>query len=293
MQNIAITGASGFIGKNLAKSIAQTSDYNIYLIVRKSSDLREFGEFKNIHPIIYEGSFDSLNDFFSQVRIDVVIHLATLYIFDHKPQNIDDLIDSNIKFGCHLLEAMALNNCQKFINAASYIQNYFSDEYYPSCLYAATKQSMMDIIDYYSVQRNINAITLKLYDVYGANDPRKKILNLFKEYQANNDILPMSLGNQEIRLTHISDIITAFLTALNMLQNCSKCNHDTYYVAAESYSLRELASIFEEVSGKPLKINWGALPYRKNQPMKSFLGKILPNWQPIISLRNGIKITLK
>jgi dTDP-4-dehydrorhamnose 3,5-epimerase len=277
MKNIALTGTTGFIGKNLVKQMSQNPDIKIHAIVRKNSDL-SFLKDHNIDLIFYDGTFNSLNEFFSKEKIDVVIHLATLYLFEHKPQEIDGLIDSNIKFGCHLLEAAAMNNCRKFINAGSYIQNYFSEEYYSSCLYAATKESLQNIIDYYALNRGLSAITLKLYDVYGANDDRKKILNSFKKLSENGERLKMSPGEQELRLTYVDDVLEAIEISIKMLENFT-AEHKIYYVGAEAYKLKEVAKIFEEISKKTLNIEWGAFPYREGQPMKSYIGELLPNWK--------------
>lgn len=290
MRNIAITGATGFVGSGLVKFLSQLPNINLYLIARKSSDLNQFKNLPNINIAFYDGTFDSLNIFFGQNKIDLTIHLATLYIFDHNPQNIDNLIDTNIKFGCHLLEAMSSNNCHHLINAGTYIQNYFSDDYYPSCLYAATKQAMMDIIDYYVAKKNISAITLKLYDAYGPLDKRKKILNLLIEAKQTGQHLNMTAGEQEMRLTHINDICSAFMIAADLIKNSDYHNtHSVYYVGGKAYKLKEIVNLFEKITKQNVNINWGAVPYREKQPIKSYIGKILPNWQAELNLEDGIK----
>ena len=287
MRNLVLTGSTGFIGKNLLIRISKNPEIKIHAIIRKNSDIN-FLKNHNVNLVFYDGTFGSLNNFFSKEKIDVVTHLATFYLFDHKPQEIDELIDSNIKFGCHLLEAATINNCKKFINAGSYIQNYFSEKYYPSCLYAATKESLQKIIDYYALNRGLSAITLKLYDVYGANDDRKKILNSFKELSENGKKLKMSPGEQELRLTYIDDVLEAIELSTKMLENFN-AEHKIYYVGSETHKLKEIAKIFERLSGRSLNIEWGAFPYREGQPMKSYIGELLPNWKSKTNLESGIK----
>lgn len=284
--NIAVTGVTGFIGKHFVRYAEQNLDANIYAIVRQSSDLSELRS-DGLNLVFYDGTFASLNDFFSKKKIDAVVHLAGFVKAEHKSSDIDNLIDSNIKFGCHLLEAACGNNCRSFVNIGTYFQNYFSEEYYPSSIYAATKQSMQNIIDYYVINQDLNAITLKLFDTYGPNDSRKKILNLFKEYQESGKELKMSPGEQEIRLVYIDDVLEALMTALNLVKNSQ--GHKIYYVGSKAYKLREVAKIFEEVTAAKLNINWGALPYRKNQPLKSYIGELLPNWESKTDLRDGIR----
>lgn len=287
--NILITGATGFVGRNFSKYAVENFGGKIYAIIRENSDASLLDKL-GITTILYDGRVDSLNDFFSKTKIDVIVHLATLYIFDHKPSEVAELIDSNIKFGCNLLEAASNNNCHNFINAGSYIQNYFSEEFYPSCLYAVTKQSFQNVIDYYSLNRGVKAITLKLYDVYGPNDERKKILNLFREGKK----MKMSPGEQEMRLTYIDDILNAFKIAIESLFSYSNTEgHKVYYVGSKAYKLKEVAKIFERVSKIPLDIEWGAFPYRNNQPINSYIGDTLPGWKPEIDLESGIKSFLQ
>lgn len=287
--NIAVTGVTGFIGKHFVQYAEQNLDANIYAIVRKSSDLSALQN-NDLNLVFYDGTIASLNDFFRKNKVDVIVHLAAFSKAEHESCDVDTLIDSNIKFGCHLLEVACANGCKNFVNTGSYFQNYFSEEYYPSLLYSATKQSMQNIIDYYVVNRDLNAITLKLFDTYGPGDNRKKILNLFKEYQESGKELKMSPGEQEVRLTYIDDVVKAFAAAINLLKTSQ--GHEVHYVGSEAYKLKEVAQIFEEVTDKKINIKWGALPYRKNQPLKSYIGKLLLGWKSEVDLKDGIKLTL-
>jgi CDP-paratose synthetase len=287
MKKIVITGATGFLGRHLFKYLkANSSESEVYAILRQSSDISLLPG--QIVPIVCDNSFDSLNKVFFEHKFDTLIHLATRYVFDHSPNDINELIESNIKFGFNLLEAASLNGCLKFLNAGSYTQNYFSDDFYPSSLYSVTKQAMENAVSYYSMNRNLSAITLKLYDVYGNGDNRKKIINLFKESQEKDLKLKMSPGEQEIRLTYIDDVLEAIKVSIKMLETFTN-KHRIYYVGAESYKLKEVARIFEKTSKKPLNIEWGAFPYREGQPMKSYIGNLLPGWESKIDLKDGIE----
>ena len=56
-------------------------------------------------------------------------------------------------------------------------------------------------------------------------------------------------------------------------------------------SVRELAGIVSEVTGKPLNINWGGRPYREREFMDTPLSayQVLPLWKPKVSLRKGVQ----
>ena len=69
--------------------------------------------------------------------------------------------------------------------------------------------------------------------------------------------------------------------------------HYIYYVGGKSYKLQDIVKLFEEISGKQVNIEWGAIPYRDNQPLKCYIGQLLPNWKPVIELKDGIEQLLK
>ena len=94
-------------------------------------------------------------------------------------------------------------------------------------------------------------------------------------------------------ISFIDDIVSAFILLSKILsQNNSIINNgDVYAVNADKrYTLKELSKIFEKVTGKQLKINWGKLDYRKREVMVPWKnGKSVPGWKPKINLEEGIK----
>ena len=62
------------------------------------------------------------------------------------------------------------------------------------------------------------------------------------------------------------DVVLAYEIALNLLTNRSGYQHSCYGVAhSEVYSLKQIANVVERVTGKKLKTEWGALPYRERE----------------------------
>lgn len=58
----------------------------------------------------------------------------------------------------------------------------------------------------------------------------------------------------------------------------------------DSYQLKEVISIFEEVTNKKVNVVWGGKPYRKREVMTLWdKGDKLPNWNANISLKEGLK----
>jgi len=291
-KTIIVTGASGFIGSNLSLSFINNG-FDVHILSRQESDL-SFLKSHEAHFTnhIYDGSVQKLKQTFHEVKPTHVFHLASLFLAQHNDSNISNLLESNIIFSTHLVEAMASSNVKYLINTGTSWQHFEDSEYNPVNLYAATKQSFETILEFYIQTFEIKVLTLKLFDTYGANDPRKKILSLLNDHAKSGTALSMSPGDQKIDLVHIDDVIEAFELSYNtILEQTEKHMH--YGVSSnQPLSLKELVYIFEETLDVKLKIDWGKREYRKREVMIPWTKSAkLPGWKNKISLKEGLLLT--
>jgi CDP-3, 6-dideoxy-D-glycero-L-glycero-4-hexulose-4-reductase len=287
-KKILITGATGYTGYALAEYFS--TNFEVICLVRKSSKQDKIKNLKKFSVVeYYHGDYESIENIFKNNQIDAVVHTAAISQYDYKTNEIAGMIDTSISMGTYLLHAMAEYNCTKLINFSSYWQHYKNAKYQPICLYAALKQSFEDIIDFFSFDKNISSISLKMTDIYGPNDDRPKLFTLLKNYSGNK--IKLSEGKQKINLIHITDVISAVIQALKLLDDkkYSKKHNKFFVYGNETLSIREIVSIYKKITKKELEVDWGALPYRKNQIMMPFLGKKLPQFKAKKSLNNAIK----
>ena len=285
-----LTGATGFIGSHLATYLV-ADGWDVHIIIRPNSNyslLRDI--INNITIYIHDGSSSDMLNIFSKAQPATVFHLASLFLDQHQPEDIEPMIKSNILFGVQLLEAMKLHHVCRLINTGTSWQHYNNADYDPVCLYAATKQAFEDILKYYIETTSIHAITLKLFDTFGPNDLRNKLFQLFKIMQDNTAAISFSEGEQLIDLVYIDDVVDAFYKAAVLLQNNSII-YDCFSISSgHPLSLKDLVKIYCNLSGKQLPIDWGSKPYRPREVMIPWnMGKPLPNWHPKYSLESGIK----
>lgn len=288
-----ITGATGFVGSHLARRLVQEG-WRVHIVSRADSRLPEAEEFAHVTNHIYDGSTESMVNCVVQAKPDVVFHLASLFLSQHAIKDVNALIQSNVLSGSQLLEAMKVNQVTHIVNTGTSWQHYNNEDYNPVCLYAATKQAFEAILEFYVQACDIKAITLKLFDTYGPDDPRPKLFHLLKKAAASGEPLNMSPGEQLIDLVHIDDVVEAYLIAAQQLLEGKVSRHETYAVSSGNpIPLKELVQIYSAISGSVISVNWGARPYRFREVMKTWnCGVKLPSWSPQISLENGVKKAL-
>lgn len=283
--NILVTGATGFIGTNLTRELRKQN--NLFILGQFEGDPEKLG----LSGIIMTDDIQRLADYIKENQIEGIIHLASLYLTVHTPEQVKDLVSSNVYFGTAVLEAASLAGCVKwFLNTGSIWQNYNTKgtEYNPVNLYAATKQAFIDMAKYYRDVFGIKFCTLKLCDTYGPNDTRKKLFKLFKDYSESGEVLKMSPGEQLIDLLYITDIVAGFTQLAKLLSSDADLKDEYVLSSGRQIPLKELANLFIQVSGRNLKIEWGGLPYRAREVMVPWKGETVPGWKAKVKVEEGI-----
>ena len=297
MQHILVTGATGFIGSNLVRKLVQEQMKVTALVRDKLKTEIEFSELKekeNLFFFQWNHSVFALAEYMKENKVDCVVHLATKYITQSTAEDIDELVEGNIVFGMKVLEAMKLANIKNFINSSTSWQHYQNEIYCPTNVYAATKQAFEDILKYYTNAEQIRAIVLEIYDTYGAFDKRNKLLNAWKKLVATGEGMALSPGEQSLDYVYIEDVLSGILQAINILNELpvEANGYERKYALStdETYTLKEIAQLFEEVYEKKLSITWGGKPYREREVMEPYRGlERLPGWNTNYDLRNGLK----
>lgn len=291
MKKVIVTGATGFIGSNLVYKLIENG-FEVGILCRDLSRVDMLSSLENKIKIYRTN--DDLNkiiDVFKEFQPDCVFHIASLFIAEHSKGDVDKLIKSNILYPNIILEAMKECGITNIINTGTAWQHYSNEEYNPVCLYAATKEAFEKLAEYYVRALEFKCITLKIFDSYGPNDNRGKLMSILKNKALNKEKLHMTEGNQKIDLTHIDDITNGFIKAYEYLDTMDLGKHEKYALCTgRELTLKKALEIFQKETGYKLDIEWGAKNYRKREVMNLWTTyKKLPNWESNISFEEGVK----
>lgn len=290
MPRALITGAAGFIGGGLTRRLL-AEGWEVHVLLGRLCRREALADVEDqVTVYTHDGSMESMLTLMGEARPDVVFHLAALFLSDHRPEDVGDLVSSNILFSVQLVEAMAAHGVRRLVNTGTSWQHFGTAEYRPVNLYAATKQAFEDILAYYHDAQGLSCITLKLYDTYGPGDRRRKLIHNLLEAAQTGETLAMSPGEQEVELTHVVDVTAAFGRAAELLLEAEKPLLAAYLVPGHRLTVRDLVVLISRVAGRPIQAAWGGRPYRPREVMLPVEAEArrLPGWMPRIGLEAGI-----
>jgi nucleoside-diphosphate-sugar epimerase len=269
-----ITGATGYIGSQLQRHLTAKG--------------------WSIVPIDRGMKTEQMIELLRTQKPDVVFHLASLFIAEHKPSDIEPLIASNVLFGAMLAEAMAVTGHKLLVNTGTSWQHFGPGERDPVALYSATKNAFEEILKYYVSAENFRVVTLKIFDSYGPNDPRPKLVPKLIACFDSGVTPELSPGEQKLDLVHVNDLVRAFeIAALELVAIGVDVGigsmQDFALNSGTPVSLREVIALIERLKGRSLNVKWGARPYRRREVMEPWTkGRVLPGWETSVTLEQGL-----
>ncbi len=287
-QRILITGATGFIGSNIINLLLEKKIY-IYDILRKKNKnnkyIKKLQKKKNYFPIFYN-KFNDLEEKLKKININMVINCATYYSNKNDVETIEKLIQTNIIFCSIILETLK-KKIKKFINFGSMMEYSHGNNFSPKNFYAITKFSFQKIEEFYKKDNpKIKFYDLKLYETYGDNDKREKIIpTIIKKYSQNKNITIVS-KNLAMNFVHIESLMLAVKMIIkNQIQEGEYCIKNKKFT-----KIKELIDSLNKKLKKKIKTKYLSSKkfYYYNNKLKNF-----PYWSDKKNLENFLLYKLK
>ena len=254
-KTVFVTGASGFIGSNLAKRILATEpdtkvigldNMNDYYDVRiKEARLAELQKFEN-YTFIKGNLADKalINSIFEQYHPDIVVNLGAQAGVRYSITNPDAYIESNMIGFYNILEACRHYPVEHLVYASSssvYGSNkkvpYSTDDKVdnPVSLYAATKKSNELMAHAYSKLYNIPSTGLRFFTVYGpAGRPDMAYFGFTNKLVNGETIKIFNYGNCKRDFTYVDDIVEGTIRVIDHAPKAEECAHG---VPAKVYNI--------------------------------------------------------
>tara|TARA_B110000014_G_C20061550_1_gene552880 strand:- start:445 stop:1284 length:840 start_codon:yes stop_codon:yes gene_type:complete len=232
---IYATGLSGFIGSHLLKLLQD--NYSFVVNFRRNNQVEIYQD----DPVPIEEKFSK--DLMSNFRANTLFHLATNY--DPNPKNIgdiEDLINSNFYFPANLIEKLEIDvSSFNLITTSSYMQLLKKDQ---QNIYSMSK----DLFLTWYKKTSKNLTNIYLYDSFGSNDLRDKVVDVFIKKILQKEQLIIPENEIQINLTEVGDIVHTLINSISL-------ERGEYQISSNKiFTLLELAEFLMEIIGHKVNI---------------------------------------
>lgn len=288
-KKVLITGATGFIGRNVTNILIKKG-YEIHALVHsfqpeQNEIVQHEIDLMDINKVI---------DFISKYKFENLIHLAW---YVGAKCHIHDLnLDWTIAT-LNLIKAFKENGGKKFLGAGTiseyeYKYGYFIEDETPTSpgtLYGEAKNSLYKILSVYCKQNEIDFKWPRIFNLYGPYEkPQRLVPSVICSCLKNEDVKVSDCLNFQDYL-HVEDtanaIVTIFESGLQGAVNiCSN----------KPVQLKKIVEIIAQLTDFKGNILWGAIPAAfdnkivigNNAKLKS------TGWTEKYTLESGLKQTI-
>ena len=199
--HVLITGANGFVGKNLTQRLFAIRD----CMDKTRPDL----QINEIFLCTRETSPEALADFCA--RVDFVVHLAGV----NRPRNAEEFAAGNTGFTRMLLELLRKNGNRCPVLLASSIQASLTGRYAGSA-YGQSKKAAEELLLSYSRETGADGLIYRLPNLFGkwCRPNYNSVVATFCHNIARELPITVSDPAAELELVYIDDLVDELLNAM-------------------------------------------------------------------------------
>jgi nucleoside-diphosphate-sugar epimerase len=290
LKNILIIGGTGFIGYHLAKKCLR-KNFKVTSISKNQPKKIRF--LKKVKYIICDINNKKILTKINN-NFDYVVNLGG-YV-DHK--NKQETYRSHYLGLKRLTKIFIKKKIKKFIQIGSSMEygrvkspQKENFKCYPESIYAISKfLSTKHLITLYK-KKNFPAVILRLYQVYGPNQDKNRLIPIIIDSCKNNKSFPCSSGVQLRDFLFVDDLIDAILRCLDRKVEGKIINIASGKIIQVKKIINQIVNFYK--AGKPL---FGSIKLRNEEMLRvypsllsarKFLG-----WKSKVSFGKGILKTI-
>ncbi|MBP7087998.1 MAG: NAD(P)-dependent oxidoreductase [Candidatus Omnitrophica bacterium] len=243
-KNILITGATGFIGRHLVKTLVKSDKYNIFCLARSVKKAKIFlpPEAKIIYTDINQNLLAS--SCLPKEKIDIIFHCAG-YVSNKNPSLLKKINIEGTENICRLsleigVERMIYLSSVAVVSGNKEVPLKEDLPYRASNIYGESKiEAEKKVLEYR--KQGLKAVIIRPCMVYGEDEPHVLPYLLFL---LRHRFLPLiDKGRGKLHLVYVKNVVEAMIFALDK----QKFLEDTFFIADnEVLSVQEVFSIFTE-----------------------------------------------
>lgn len=298
MKKVIVTGANGFIGKNLVKNLA-IKDIKVYAVVKDITS--NISEIKNITNVeITYCNLESISDLSEKIAdrdIDVFYHFAWAGT-SGKLRGDYELQLSNVKACCDCVQAAYKMKVKKFVFAGSILeyecQKYLSQDFSKPGLgniYNTAKISAHYMSKTLAYNLGLDFISATISNIYGIGEISERLINTTIIKLLKKEKTSFTEGNQLYDFIYIDDAVRAFM----LIGEYGKPFKNYYIGNKKPRLLKEFLLTIRDCIDNNITLGLGEIPFNGislNYTEFSTMSLYEDfNFKTNVSFEDGIKLT--
>jgi dolichol-phosphate mannosyltransferase len=298
MKRAILTGASGFVGANLARRLLRDG-HEVHLLLREGYmpwRVEGIQGEVGLHQVDLSDQ-GALVAIVSAVRPDWVFHLAAYGAYSFQT-DVHRMVETNVVGTINLVEACVQSGFEAFVNTGSSSEYGFqehapaeTERLEPNSPYAVTKAAATHFCRLTARNKQVCLPTLRLYSVYGPYEEPTRLIPTLIVRGLRGELPPLVGPTIARDYVSVDDVCEAYLVA------AAQPNQEPgaiYNVGTGiQTSLRELVNVTRRTLPISVEPEWGSMPNRgwdtnvwvaDNRKIQSELG-----WRPRYRLELGFR----
>ena len=295
---IAITGAGGFVGAALFRTLLEVRS-DVYGLVRRKNWRLQNLRMSNIRFVNLEISSEVINCL-DEIKPRTIFNLSAHGAYPDQ-NNFDSISRINLSSTKWIADWCTSNECglvhagtssEYGVNCSAPAED---DICKPNSAYAVTKLAATQILELSCENSNLSATVLRLYSVYGPMEEPKRLIPTLIRLGLQGELPPFSPKEVTRDFVYIDDVVESFIAAA-VSQKHKPGFHVFNVCTGEAVSMEKVANIsremfkieYEPKFGPQLRswdlVKWYGNPNLANEKL---------NWYSKTSFSSGLAKTLE
>lgn len=266
-KRVLITGASGFIGANLARR-AVRDGHEVHLLLRAAHRKWRLGSLNDstaTHTVDLKDR-RAVQRAVAAIRPHWVFHLAAYGAYPTQTA-LERMVATNV-WGCiHLLDACRDAGAEAFVNAGSSSEYGHKDHatredevLEPNSHYAITKAAATHYCQFTARATDVNAITVRFYSVYGPLEEPTRLIPTLIVHGRHGQLPPLVSPHTSRDFVYVDDAVDAMMT----LAAAPSVPRGAIYNVCTGVqtTMREVVDVARVVLQVPAEPAWRTMPER-------------------------------
>ncbi len=291
MRPVLVTGASGFIGREVLGPLV-AAGHDVHAVSRSEQPARD-GVTWHAADLIESAQV------VREVRPEILVHLA----WYAEPGNFWTSTENLrwVEASLALLRTFVDADGRRAVIAGTCAEYDWSQAdgalredstlLRPSTLYGAAKKGLHEVAEAFSAQAGLELAWGRIFFLYGSDEPRGRLFASVARALLAGEPARTTAGEQVRDFLHVSDVGAAFASLA-----ISEVTGAVNVGSGDGVALRDLVAEIGLAAGRPELLNVGALPPREGEPPRLVADTRRLHdevgFAPSLSLQEGIAVSV-